>query len=52
LPDAVSQAKSAIGLLTQALWLRHQAGLPLLQQLTPAQPAAGLRVGVGVAAFF
>lgn len=30
LPDAVSQAKSAIGLLTQALWLRHQAGLPLL----------------------
>ncbi|WP_031569716.1 mannitol dehydrogenase family protein [Rheinheimera texasensis] len=30
LPDAVSQAKSAIGLLTQALWLRHRAGLPLL----------------------
>ncbi len=30
LNDAVSQAKSAIGLLTQALWLRHQAGLPLL----------------------
>lgn len=30
LPDAVSQAKSAIGLLTQALWLRYQAGLPLL----------------------
>lgn len=30
LADAISQAKSAIGLLTQALWLRHQAGLPLL----------------------
>lgn len=30
LPDALAQATSAIGLLTQALWLRHQAGLPLL----------------------
>jgi fructuronate reductase len=34
LPDAVSQAKSAIGLLTQALWLRHRAGLPLLTLLS------------------
>ena len=32
--------------------VQFQAGLPLMQQLTPAQPAAGLRVGVGVAAFF
>jgi hypothetical protein len=32
--------------------LQCQAGLPLLQELTPAQPAAGLRFGFGGAMFF
>ena len=32
--------------------LQCQAGLPIMQQLTPAQPTAGARFGLGAAAFF